>query len=73
MATETRVHVRWDGKLFPEVETPDLRRFFATFGSVLDLERKNNWKKGGKVWANVDGVVGLNNRYVIGSGFQRTL
>ena len=46
MSTENRIHVRWDGRLYPEVDTADLRRFFATFGAVVEVERKNNRKKG---------------------------
>ena len=46
MALENRIHARWDGKLYPEVETSDIRKFFAAFGAIIELERKNNRKKG---------------------------
>jgi len=46
MALERKIHVRWDGKKHPEVETPDLRKFFTAIGPIIDLDRKTNSKKG---------------------------
>lgn len=46
MALENRIHARWDRRLYPEVETSDIRKFFAAFGAIIELERKSNRKKG---------------------------
>lgn len=57
MSRENRIHVRWDGRLYPEVESSDVRRFFASFGPVIELDRKNNWKKGRRVRSKTSLVV----------------